>query len=90
MYSRWDWYRLGSDDKSQGHVAKEFKEDVQLEAALHDRLKKIAAFMTPNIRIGLLTERILLLVTGKEERIIVLVVLVILVVIVILIRWKKT
>lgn len=40
--------------KSQGHVAKEFKEDAQLEAALHDRLKKVAAFMNPNIRIGLL------------------------------------
>ncbi len=40
--------------RSQGHVAKEFKEDAQLEAALHDRLKKVAAFMNPNIRIGLL------------------------------------
>ena len=40
--------------KSQGHVAKEFKDDGQLESALHDRLKKVAAFLNPNIRIGLL------------------------------------
>jgi len=28
--------------RGNGHVAKEFQEDVQLEAALHDRLKTVS------------------------------------------------
>lgn len=43
--------------KSNGYVAKEFQDDNQLESVLHDRLKRIAAFMNPNIRIGLLASK---------------------------------
>ncbi len=43
--------------RCNGHVAKEFQDDTQLESVLHDHLKKVAAFMNPKIRIGLLASK---------------------------------
>ena len=43
--------------KGDGHIAQEFIDDKNLEAAIHSEMEKVAFLLDPRLRIGLLTAK---------------------------------